>query len=206
MPRSSTSRICTASPSAIVVRNSDGLGPNADLEHLCLRCSKEKVDRKRDVLSRHLGAIRGKPAGQEIHSRAADEIADETVQRPFEKLLRRPFLKDTAFVHDHDTVGEGQGLRLIMGHIYECQFVALVDLFQLAAQDPLDMWIDDGERLIEKDRRHVLAYQPTAERDLLLGIGAESAGAATEIGAELQHLGHLVDPRLHLGLAQLAIA
>ena len=59
----------------------------------------------------------GDMAGQEIHRRRADKAGDKAVDWPVIEIERAPLLLDNAVAHDHDPVGHGHGLDLVMRHI-----------------------------------------------------------------------------------------
>ena len=111
---------------------------------------------------------------QHVHARRADEIADESVLRPLEQLGGRADLHDLALIHDHDLVGEGQRLGLVVRDIDHGVAEPAVQLLQLRAQHPFHVRIDDRQRLVEQDRVDVGAHQPAAERDLLLLVGGQA--------------------------------
>ena len=119
-------------------------------------------------------------ARQHVHARRADEIADEGVGRALEQLVRRAGLHHRAVVHHHHLVGEGERLGLVVGHVDHGEVEPAVELLQGRAQLPLQMRVDDGQRLVEQDRRDVGAHEAAAERDLLLGVGGEVARLAVE--------------------------
>ena len=114
--------------------------------------------------------------------------------------------------HHHHLLGEGERLDLVVRDVDQRQLELVVDLLELAPQLPLEVRVDHRQRLVEQHRRHVLAHQAAAERDLLLGVGGEAGGALVELAAHLQHLGDLADalarsarrgtPRLRSGKAR----
>ena len=92
----------------------------------------------------------------QVHARAADEIADKGVARPLEQFPRRAELHDLPAVHHHECIGEGRGLQLIVGDVDHGDVELLVDLLELAPQFPLQVRVDHRQRLVEQDRRHVI--------------------------------------------------
>ncbi len=126
------------------------------------------------------------PAGQHVHAGRADEVADEGVRGTLEQLLRRAGLHHRAVVHDHDLVGEGQRLGLVVGHVDHGDVEGAVDLLEGRAQLPFQVRVDDGERLVEQDRGDVGPHQAAPERDLLLHVGREVAGLAPEHRREVE--------------------
>jgi hypothetical protein len=111
-----------------------------------------------------------------IHPRGADEIADECVLRPLEQVVGGADLHGLALVHHHDVVGKGQRLDLIVRQIDHQEIEGPMNSLQL----PLDRGVDHRQRLVERDCRHIRANQAAAQRDLLLGVGGEPAGAAVQ--------------------------
>ena len=70
---------------------------------------------------------------QEVHRRRADEARDEQIVRPVVELERRADLLDQAVVHDHDLVGHGHGLDLVVGDVDRRGLQPLVQLLDLGA-------------------------------------------------------------------------
>ena len=65
---------------------------------------------------------------QTVHDVAlADEVGNECVFRLVVDLFRGTHLLDIALVHDHDGIGHGQSLLLIVGHIDEGDAHLLLD-------------------------------------------------------------------------------
>ena len=58
-------------------------------------------------------------------------MAHKGVARPLEQLDRRADLDDFALLHHHDLIGEGQRLRLVVGHVDHRGADPLVQFFQL---------------------------------------------------------------------------
>ena len=148
----------------------------------------------------------GDLAGQHIHARRADEMADESVPRTLEQLDRRAGLHDLAIVHDHDLIGEGQRLGLVVGHIDHGAADAVMKLLELRSQHPFEMRIDDGERFVEHDDVDVGTHEAAAQRNLLLAVGRQSGGAIAKCSVELEHGGDLAHPLVDLRFAHPAVA
>ena len=68
------------------------------------------------------------------------------------------------------------------------------------------MRVDDRQRLVEENGGHILAHQSPAQRNLLLGVGGQAAGAFAQVGGQIQDVGDLVDARPDLALLHLAVA
>ena len=137
---------------------------------------------EREPMAGDVDARAGRRRRQEIHSRRADEVADEGVLRPVEELRGAAGLDRAAARHHHHLLGEGERLDLVVGDVDQGELELLVDLLELPAQLPLEVRIDDRERLVEQHRRDVLAHQAAAERDLLLGVGGEARRRACSAG------------------------
>ncbi|MNX94808.1 hypothetical protein D3C86_1270550 [compost metagenome] len=65
-----------------------------------------------------------------------------------------------------------------------------MDFLELAPQFPFELRVDHRQRFVEQDGRHVAAHEPAAQRDLLLGIRRQAAGAAVQHVGHFQHLGN----------------
>ena len=136
-------------------------------------------------------------AGQDVHARRADEMADEGMCRALEQFDRRADLHDIAVLHHHHLIGEGQRLGLVMGDIDHRRAHPLVQLLQLGAQLPFQMRVDHGQRFVEHHHVDVLAHQTAAHRDLLLVVRRQvRRRGCSSMSVSFQHLGDLVDPRL----------
>ena len=133
-------------------------------------------------------------------------MADEGVRGALEQIGGAADLDRPPLGQHHHAVGEGQGLGLVVRHVDQRELEFLMDLLELEPQQPFQVGVDHGEWLIEQDRRDVASYQSSAERDLLLGVGRKPARAPLEVGSELEQLRHLAHPRLHLRLADAAVA
>ena len=146
------------------------------------------------------------PAGQDVHAGRADEVTDEGVLGRFEQLHRRADLHDLAQVHDHDPIGERQRLGLVVGDVDHRPLQLVVQLLELGAEQPFQMRVDHGERLIEHDDVDVGAHEPAAERDLLLAVGGQAGRAVVQRGRQLQQLRDLAHPEIDIGFGDAAIA
>ena len=139
------------------------------------------------------GTPRCERGGQEVHARRADEVADEHVLRPLEELRRAADLHGSSSRHHDDLVGEGERLDLVVRDVDQRELELMVDLLELAPQLPLQVRVDHRQRLVEQHRAHVLAHEASAERDLLLLVGAQARRALVELARQLQHLGDDAD-------------
>ena len=62
---------------------------------------------------------------QKIHLRGAQETGHEFVDRSFVEFLRATFLLNMTIMHHDDSIGEGHGLDLVVGHINHVLFHTL---------------------------------------------------------------------------------
>jgi hypothetical protein len=108
-------------------------------------------------------------------------------------------------MHDNDGVGECQRLGLVVGDVDHREVELAMQRLQLGAQLPLQLGIDDGERLIEQHGRDVGTHQAAAERDLLLGVGGEARRLAVQVRREVEQVGDLPDPRIDFGPGDAAV-
>ena len=167
----------------------------------------ERCVGRHDALPRNVDTRAVRARRQKVHARRADEVAHERVSRTLEQIGCAADLHRPAASHDHDLVGEREGLHLVMRDVDQRELELVVDLLQLAPQLPLEMRIDHGQRLVEQHCRHVFAHQAAAERDLLLGVGCQAGGTMGELAAQFQHLRNLADTLLdrfgrHAAIAQ----
>ena len=58
-------------------------------------------------------------------------MADKGVLRTFEQVDRRADLNHQAIVHDHNLIGEGHRLGLVVGHVDHGRGNSVVQLFEL---------------------------------------------------------------------------
>ena len=114
-PRSSMRR--TRDGKALPFRpQRDEFGSDAELDRLVPR-QRRVAARQGDRLALDIGRRALDAAGQHVHARRADEMADEGVRRPLEQLLGRSGLHHRAVVHHDDLVGEGERLGLVVRHV-----------------------------------------------------------------------------------------
>ena len=133
-------------------------------------------------------------------------MADEDVVRPLEQLVRSALLHHLAVVHDDDRVGERERLGLVVGDVDEGVVELGLYTLEHLAQAPLLLRIDHRQRLVEEDRRDVLADEGTRQRDELLGISGETLGPSLEQVADLQQFGDLLGAPLGDGLVDAPVA
>ena len=85
---------------------------------------------------------------------------------------------------------------MIVGNVDHGDIELLVNLLELAPQFPLQVRVDHRQRLVEQDRRHVIAYQATAHGDFLFFVGGEVAGFFAQQVLQVEDFGDL----LHLAV------
>ena len=81
-----------------------------------------------------------------------------------------------------------------MRDVDERELQLLVDLLELASQQPLELRVDHRQRLIEQHRGDVRSHQAAAQRDLLLLVGGQRERALAQDCGQLQDLGDFADP------------
>ena len=70
-----------------------------------------------------------------------------------------------------------------------------MDLLELAAQQPLQVRIDHGQRLVEQDGRHVLRTSPRPSEIRCLASAVSPRALRPQLAGELEQLGDFLDPR-----------
>ena len=89
-----------------------------ELERLDLLAVRHVVlSRKRQKYAVDLDLAALHDALQHVHRGGADETGDKEVRRPVEEFQRGADLLDAAGLHDHDLVGHGHGLHLVVGDV-----------------------------------------------------------------------------------------
>jgi len=126
--------------------------------------------------------------------------------RAFKQIHRSPDLNDLPFLHDHDLIGKGQCLRLVVGDVDHCRAHALVQLLQLRTQLPFQMRVYDGQRFVEHDGVDILAHQTASEGYLLLAVGGQSRGAVGQRVRQIEHFGNGADTFIDSRFVNTAIA
>jgi len=96
--------------------------------------------------------------------------------RIFKKIFGRAGLNNFALIHDHNLLGKGQRLHLIMRDINQGQFELFMDFFELSPQMPFEVGIYYRQRFIKKNGGHIGADQSPSQRYFLFGVGGKSRG------------------------------
>ncbi len=118
--------------------------------------------------------------------------ATKRLLRPVIKIERRAHLLDVTVMHDHDLVGHGHGLDLVMGHIDRRGLEALVQFLHLGAHRDAQFGIEVGERLVEQEHLRI-AHDGAAHGDALPLAAGKLARIAVEIGRKAENLRRLAD-------------
>ena len=105
----------------------------------------------------------------------ADEAGHEGVGRAPVEHLRPVELHEPPGIHDRDTVGDREGLLLVVRDIDRGGAVGALELADLDAHVDPELRIEVGERLVEHQQRR-LDHQRARESDALLLTARERAG------------------------------
>ena len=125
------------------------------------------------------------------------------MQRVFKQVFGSAGLNHFTGQHNHHFICKGQRFGLIVGDINHGMAKLTMDLFQLSAQLPLQVRINNGQRLIKQNSIHIGAHQATAQRDFLFVIGTESARFLVSEFFQAQHCDGVGDTLLDLCVAEL---
>ena len=106
-------------PQGDIATQMDCLGPDSADELLTGLCRSGTGNRNALPLPghEHAGLTLGQHARCHIHRRRSDEACDKKIGRAIIELQRLAHLLDNAVMHDHDLVGHGHGLDLVVGHV-----------------------------------------------------------------------------------------
>jgi hypothetical protein len=88
--------------------------------------------------------------GQEIHGGRSDKARHKLIGRSVVQLKGGADLLDHAVAHDHDFVGHGHGLDLIVGHVDRGGANPLVQLLDLGAHLHTQFRIQVGQGLVKQ--------------------------------------------------------
>jgi len=100
---------------------------------------------------------------QRIHRRRADEARGEESRGPRIEHVGCAVLLDVAVAQQNHLVRHGHRLGLVVRHVDHRAADALMQFLQLGAQHPLEVRVDDSQRLVEHDDVDVRAHQTAAE-------------------------------------------
>ena len=110
--------------------------------------------------------LRGLVPFDEIHLRTADEARDEDVARAVVQFQRAAHLFDHARLQDHDLVGHGHRLDLIMGDVDHRRLQVLVQFGDLKAHVDTQRRVKVRQRFV-KEKRRGAAHDGPADGDAL---------------------------------------
>src|SRR5215472_18905487 len=160
----------------------------------------------------------------EVHRRRADEAGDKEIGRPVIEVERGAHLLHIALLHDHDAVGHGHGLELVMGDIDHGGAEPLMQRLDLRTHQNAQLGVEIAERLIEEEDLGV-AHDGAAHGDALALAAGELARIALQQGLKAENAyrrahtlldplpagathaqpeGHVL-PRRHMGIEGVAL-
>ena len=114
-----------------------------------------------------------------------------------EEIERRSLLLDRPVAEQHDAIGEGHGLDLVVGDVNHRLAQLLVETLDLGAHLVAQLGVEVRERLVEQEQARV-AHDCAADRDALALPAGELPGQAVQQGLDAQHVGGAPYPRLDL--------
>ena len=132
----------------------------------------------------------------------ADEVGHKGVLRLVINVLRGADLLDLSLVHDHHSVGHGQGLLLVVGDVDEGDAHGLLDALEFDLHILAQTQIQRAQRLVQqKDLGPV--HQSTGDGDPLLLAAGQRGDRPLLKALQVDHLQHLQHPLLDLRLRKL---
>ena len=132
-------------------------------------------------------------AGEDVDLRRAEEARDELVCRMVVQLVRRALLHDVPVLHQHDVVGHGHGLGLVVRDVDGRNAQLELDLLELVAHLIAQLRVEIAQRLIEQEHLRV-AHQRAAQRNALALSAGELRRAAVEQLLDGEHFCHVIYP------------
>ena len=134
----------------------------------------------------------------------ADEARDEPVGRPVVELERHADLLDAAQTQDHDLVGHGHRLDLVVRDVDHGVAESGVQVGELDPHLHAKLGIEIGERLVEQEDPRLAHHCPT-DGDALTLPARELARPPREELLDLQHPCRRAHPLLDLGAGHLHV-
>ena len=116
---------------------------------------------------------------EHVHRRAADEAADEEVDRVVVQLLRRRHLLQLALAHHGDAVAHRHRLDLVVRDVDRGHAEVVLEPADLRAHLHAQLGVEVRERLVHQERLR-LAHDRAAHRDPLALAAGERARLALE--------------------------
>jgi hypothetical protein len=107
-------------------------------------------------------------------------------------------------VHDHDAVGHGQRLFLVVGHHDRGDPQAPLQLLDLVAEVDPHLGVERGQGLVQKQEARRGGDRP-GQRDALLLAAGKLGRILVALFGQAHQLQQLGDPSLDLGLGRLAV-
>src|SRR5215207_10103065 len=139
----------------------------------------------------------------EVHRRAPDKACHKYVIRLVVHDLGGRYLLHLAVLEDHDAVGHGHGLGLVVGHVDGRGADPVVQLGDLRPHLHPELGVEVGEGLVHKERLRLTDYGPTQGHPLPLATG-ERLRLPVEETLDGEYPGCLVHPARDLRLVHLA--
>ena len=116
----------------------------------------------------------------------ADELGDEGVCRLAVDVERRPELLDAAVVHDHDQVGHGHRLALVVGDQDGGDAETLLQQPQLHLHGLAQLGVEGGQRFVEQEQLGLDGERAGGRHALPLAAGKLADVALGEAGHTYQ--------------------
>ena len=124
--------------------------------------------------------------------RLADEVGDELVDGVAVDLGRRTDLLDLARVHDHDLIGHGQRLLLVVGDEDEGDADLLLNVLELLLHLLAQLQVERAERLVEQQHAR-LVDERAGDGDALLLTAGELGHVAVGVVLKAYQTQHTHD-------------
>src|SRR5699024_9283589 len=131
-----------------------------------------------------------------------DEIGHEGIFRLVVNILRPPNLLNAAFVHDHNGVGHGQGLFLVVGDVYKGNPHSLLNALKLVLHILAQPQVQSAQGLVQQQYLRPVD-QGTGDGDTLLLPAGQGGNFSGFIALQADNLQHLCDPLVNLGFGEL---
>ena len=122
----------------------------------------------------------------------ADELANELGPGREVQLFGRPCLSDRPLAHDHDPIGDGHGLLLVVGHVDRGDAQAALEAADLPPGVDPQLGVEIGQGLVEEQHLGLDDDGPGQRDALLLAPGdlVRELVLVTPQAHQLEHLRH----------------